>query len=143
MKINPYLTFNGNCHEAMTFYKECLGGNLMLQPIEDSPMACKMPTEMKECILHATLTTQSFVLMGTDMTPETGLVKGNSISIMINCTSEVEIRDIFDKLSVNGKVYQLIEPTFWGTLLGSLIDKFGNNWILNYNKNNQLKNEKE
>lgn len=134
MKINSYLAFDGNCREAMTFYKECLGGDLMLQPLEGSPMADKMPEEMKECILHSTLTTDGFVIMGSDMTPETGLVKGNTTSMVIDCISEAEIRNTFDKLSVEGVAHHTIETTFWGALFGDLTDKFGNHWLLNYTK---------
>lgn len=53
-QINSYLTFNGNCREAMTFYQECLGGELFMQTIGESPMAEQMPLPMKESILHAT-----------------------------------------------------------------------------------------
>jgi len=69
-QINPYLTFNGNCKEAMTFYQNCLGGELNLQPIGDSPMAKKMPQQMKDCILHATLTNGHMILVGSDMVSE-------------------------------------------------------------------------
>jgi PhnB protein len=135
-QINPYITFNGNCREAMTYYKKCLGGELNLQTIGESPMADRMPKEMKECILHSTLTTASFVLMGSDMTPETGLKKGNSVSLMLNCCSEADIRLYFDKLSEGGTVLHSLENTFWGALFGDITDKFGTNWILNFDKNN-------
>jgi PhnB protein len=135
--INSYLTFNGNCREAMTFYAACLGGDLMLQAVDGSPMADKMPKEMKECILHSTLTTEGFVIMGSDMTPETGLVKGNATCLMLNCSSEKEIKNTFKTLSAKGKVKHKLETTFWGALFGDFTDKFGNNWILNFDKKNQ------
>lgn len=135
--INSYLIFNGNCREAMTFYKECLGGELNFQTIGESPLADKMPSQMKEFILHSTLTGKDFVIIGSDMTPETGLVKGNAVSLMLNCTSETAIRMAFDKLSDGGTVKHQLEDTFWGALFGDLKDKFGNNWILNFDKNIQ------
>jgi PhnB protein len=135
--MNSYLTFNGNCQEAMKFYKEGLGGELNFQTIGESPLADKMPSEMKECVLHASLTTKGFVIMGSDMTPETGLVKGNAVSLMFNCTSEAGIRMAVDKLSDGGTAKHQLEDTFWGTLFGDLQDKFGNNWILNFDKNIQ------
>lgn len=137
-QINSYLTFNGNCREAMTFYKECLGGELKLQTVGESPMAGQMPQKMKECILHATLTTDGFIMMGSDMTPETGLIKGNAVSLMLNCSSEEDIRTSFDKLSDGGTVKHPIENTFWGALFGDLQDKYGNNWILNFDKRKSL-----
>jgi len=66
-QINSYLTFNGNCREAMHFYKDCLGGELNLQTIGQSPMADKMPAQMKEYILHATLIKDAMVLMGSEV----------------------------------------------------------------------------
>ncbi len=136
MNINSYLTFNGNCREAMIFYKECLGGELFIQAIEDSPMANKMPIQMKEHILHAKLTSGDVIIMGSDMVSEIGLTKGNSVSLMLNCNSEDEIRTSYEKLSAGGIALHPLEDTFWGALFGGLTDKFGNNWILNYTKNN-------
>jgi PhnB protein len=133
-QIHSYLTFNGNCREAMTFYQECLGGELMLQPIDGSPLADQMPSKMKACILHSTLMTEGFTLMGSDMTPEAGLVKGNAVSLMLNCSSEEEIKITFAKLSEGGTVRHVLETTFWGALFGDLTDKFGNNWLLNFNQ---------
>lgn len=136
-QINSYLSFCGNCQEAMSFYKDCLGGELALQTIGESPMADQMPKEMKEYILHSTLTTEGFVIMGSDMTPETGLVKGNAVSLMLNCSSEEEIGNTFNKLSAGGTIKHILEITFWGALFGDFTDKFGNNWLLNFDKNNQ------
>ncbi|HET8860322.1 VOC family protein [Marivirga sp.] len=131
-QINSYLTFNGNCREAMTFYQECLGGELMLQPVEGSPMANQMPKGMKNCILHSTLKTSDFVLMGSDITPESGLIKGNSHSLIIECNSESQIHELFEKLSEDGVRRNPIEKTFWGAFFGTFTDKFGHNWMLNF-----------
>jgi PhnB protein len=136
MQINSYLTFNGNCREAMKFYHECLGGELTFQTLGESPLAEKMPQQMKECILHSMLTSDGFVIMGSDMAPETGLIKGNAVSLMLNCNSEEEINEAFNKLSADGAIKHHLETTFWGALLGDLTDKFGNSWILNFNMNN-------
>jgi PhnB protein len=136
--INSYLTFNGNCREAMTFYKKCLGGELTLQTIGESPLADKMPPQMKECILHSALTKGAWALMATDCVPEQGLVKGNSVSLCLNCSSEEEIRNCYANLSKDGQATHPLEDTFWGALFGDLTDKYGNHWLLNYDKN--LKN---
>ena len=133
--INAYLNFNGQCREAMTFYKECLGGELTLQTIGESPLAGKMPSRMKESILHATLSKNGLVLMATDMVPENGLTKGNSVSLCLNCSSEDEIKACYKKLSSGGKADHPLENTFWGALFGDLTDKYGNHWLLNFTKN--------
>ena len=132
--INSYLTFNGNCREAMTFYKECLGGDLILQTIGESPMADKMPVKMKECILHSSLTSGNVVIMATDCVRAEGLIKGNAVSLCLNCSSEEEIKTCYKKLSAGGKANHPLEDTFWGAVFGDLTDKYGNNWLLNYSR---------
>ena len=133
--IHSYLTFNGNCREAMTFYQECLGGELTFQTIGESPLSKKMPKQMKDSILHATLTKEALILQGSDMVPQTGLLKGNSVSLSLNCSSEEEIKNVYAKLSSEGKADHPLEVTFWGALFGDLTDKYGNHWMLNVNKN--------
>ena len=93
-QINSYLTFNGNCREAMTFYKECLGGELTFQTVGESPLSNKMPKKMKDCIVHSTLTKSTLILMGSDMVNEKGLIRGNSVSLSLSCTSEEEIKKL-------------------------------------------------
>ena len=132
--INSYLTFNGNCREAMTFYKKCLGGELDFQTIGESPLSETMTKKMKDFILHATLRNGSLLLMGSDMVSENGLIKGNAVSLTLNCNSEKEIRRCYKKLSVGGKATHPLEDSFWGALFGGLTDKYGNIWLLNYNK---------
>ena len=132
--IYSYLTFNGNCREAMTFYKRCLGGELSFQTIGESPLSETMPVKMKKCILHAVLRSSGFVLMGTDMVSEQGLLQGNAVSLVLACSSEKEIRECYEKLSQDGEqTYPLIN-TFSNALFGGVTDKYGNTWILNYNK---------
>lgn len=133
--INSYLTFNGNCREAMNFYKKCLGGELVLQTIGESPLANKMPAQMKESILHATLIKGDLILMASDMTGETGLIKGNSVSLMLNCSSEEEVKKFYTNLSAGGQATHPLEISFWGALFGDLTDKFGNQWLLHFDKN--------
>ncbi|ARS41113.1 VOC family protein [Sphingobacteriaceae bacterium GW460-11-11-14-LB5] len=133
--INSYLTFNGNCREAMTFYQNCLGGELTLETIGESAIVDKMPNNMRLSIIHAVLAKDDLVIMATDMVEERGLIKGNSISMMLNCNSEEEAHSFYHKLSAGGKASHPLQETFWGALFGDLTDRFGNNWLINYDKN--------
>ncbi len=135
MQIHSYLTFNGNCREAMTFYRDCLDGELSLRTIGESPMADKLPLHMKQCILHATLTKDAMVIMASDMVGEKGLIKGNSVSLMLNCSSEDEIKATYALLSAEGEATHPLDNTFWGELSGDLTDKFGNHWLLHFDEN--------
>ena len=130
--INSYLRFNGNCKEAMSFYKDCLGGELTMQKVGESPMAGNMPQEMQDKIMHATLKTDGFIIMASDLCDETGLIKGNNVSLMLDCDSEDQIRNTYDRLSEGGNKSHPLEKTFWNALFGDLTDKFGINWLMNY-----------
>ncbi|GHN01897.1 VOC family protein [Cytophagales bacterium WSM2-2] len=133
-QLNPYLNFNGQCREAMTFYQQCLGGELMMQKISESPMAAQMPSEMGAHILHSALTNGAIVLMGSDMMGA-GLIRGNEFTLCLSCTNDEEINGYFERLSVGGRVKTQLHQTFWGSTYGELTDKFGMNWMLNYSKN--------
>jgi len=134
-QIKVYLTFNGNCREAMTFYRDCLGGDLMLQTMGESPMADQLTPGMKASILHSSLTKGSLILMASDMIGDKGHVQGNAVSLMLDCSSETEIRTFYEKLSVGGQATHPLENTFWGALFGGLTDKFGNHWLLHFEQN--------
>jgi PhnB protein len=135
MLLETYLTFGGNCREAMEFYKECLGGELEFQTVGESPLSDKMPPQMKEYILHATLRKNGMVLMGSDMVPQTGLSIGNAVSMALTCTSEDELFTTYQKLIRDGgSADHPIEVSFWGALFGDLTDKYGNHWLLIYNR---------
>ncbi len=133
-QINSYLTFNGNCREAMTFYQECIGGELNFQTIAESPLAGKMPKHMQDNILHATLAKDALLLLGSDMIGDYGLTKGNAVSLMLNCSNEEEIKLYYQNLSTGGRADHPLELSFWGALFGDLTDNFGNHWLLHFDK---------
>ncbi len=133
-QLNPYLGFHGRCREAMTFYQECLGGELTLQTVEESPVADQMPAKYGPQILHSSLTSGSLTLMATDMAREEPM-EGNTVSLCLNFNSEAEITRLFTALSAGGTVTSPLEVMFWGGTFGTLTDKFGKNWILNYDQN--------
>ncbi len=118
----------------MTFYHQCLGGDLNLQKVSESPMAAQMPSEMGGHILHGTLIKDGIVLMGSDMRGNS-LVAGNTVGLCLNCSSDEEINTYFENLSAGGNVVMPLHQTFWGATYGELTDKYGLNWMLNYSKN--------
>ena len=130
--LNPYLTFNGNCKEAMNFYKEILGGELSMIIAGESPMAEQMPAKYHTSVLHSSLKSGDFEIMATDMVPGS-FNEGNTVHLCLVCKSQTEIHSLYKKLSAGGKEVQPIQPMFFG-LIGTLTDKFGKHWILELNK---------
>ena len=133
-QLNPYLNFDGNCREAMNFYKDCLGGELTLQTVgEMAAMAAQMPPHLKDHILHAMLVSGSITLMASDLN-RSKPVEGNTFSLCVNCGSEAELNSLFAKLSAGGKVNHPVGDMPWGALFGDLTDRYGKNWMFNFQK---------
>ena len=135
--INTYLNFNGNTEEAFNFYKSVFGGEFTtLQRLKDTPEADKVPASEQEKIMHVALPIGSNLLMGTDVLESMPKVKfGTNSSISIDAASEEEATRLFNGLSAGGKVEMPLEKMFWGAYFGFFIDKFGVQWMVNYDFN--------
>lgn len=129
MKLTPYLLFDGKCAEAMRFYQMCLGGNLTLTKVKDSPAKSQMADAQQEKVLNAHLSTGTMEISASDWlalneTP----VQGNTACMFVNGGSSQDLRVLFDKLSDGAQVTNPLAPTFFGTY-GALNDKFGVRWM--------------
>ncbi len=131
MRLNPMLTFNGQCEAAFKFYEKCLGGKIVTMLSHgDSPMAEQVPSEWRNKILHATLHVGDTVLMGSDSRPEQyEEPKGFSVTLGIEDPADAE--RIFHALAENGTVRMPIQKTFWTVRFGMLVDRFGIPWMVN------------
>jgi PhnB protein len=129
-QLNPYLNFDGNTREAMTFYQSVFGGELTMQTVGETPMPC--PAGMENQIMHSMLIGGGVVIMGSDMQGPEGHRPGNTVTLSLNCNSEEEIRSLFAKLSDGGIVVEPLKVMFWGGLFGALGDKFGVRWMFNF-----------
>lgn len=130
-KIVAYLSCPGKTREVMTFYKECLGGELEIMEVKDTSSCESMPKDMQGQIMHSSLTNGNLQLMCTDMQGPEGVTVGSNVSLMLDCDNEAQIRDWYAKLSDGGSANSPVSPAFWGGLFGHLTDKFGVNWLLN------------
>jgi PhnB protein len=120
----------------MTFYKECFGGELSIQTIGDSAMGEQTPDEMKDRVMHSSLTNGAISLLASDMGEEVSQ-KGNMVSLCVLCSSQEELESFFNKLSQGANVGHAPKEEFWGAIYADLEDKFGIRWMLNYDKNQQ------
>ena len=134
-KLNPYLNFNGKTEEAFNFYKSVLGGEfLMMQRFKDTPHGDTMSSEDRNKIMHVALPFGGNIIMGTDTLESMGqkLVEGNNFSMSIDADSEEEANRLFNALSEGGKVEMPLQKTFWDAYFGMFSDKFGIQWMINY-----------
>ena len=141
--FNIYLNFPGNTEAAFNFYKSVLGGEFAtIMRFKDSPGCEGMPTDQQDMIMHIALPIgNGNMLMGTDSVDGMGptrLVVGNNVSITVNPQTEAETHKLFDGLAAGGTVLVPLDKAFWGGYFGMFVDKFGIQWMFNYDeKQNQ------
>lgn len=132
MSLDTYLTFNGNCAEAMRFYERVLGGKLeMMMTMGESPMAAQMPPGAENRIMHANLNLGDRRLMASDsmLGHPYGGMQGFSLSLSYGTVEEGQ--KIFDALADGGQVGMPLQKTFWAEGFGMLVDRFGTPWMIN------------
>jgi len=127
-----YLNFDGNCRQAMEFYKKCLGGELYTMPFSQAPF--DSPKEAKDRLIHAALQSGSTVLMASDIMPGMPFKQGNNFSVMIECENAAEQDRIFAALGEGGTVTMPLQGTFWEARFGMVTDQFGISWMFNLPK---------
>ncbi|MCD0472821.1 VOC family protein [Flavobacterium sp. EDS] len=140
--VNPYLIFNGNCEEAFLFYKSVFGGEFAYigkfkdMPADENCSQVSSESEDANRIMHVSLPIGQTILMGSDSTEQSGAVTfGGNFSVSINVESAKEGDRIFNGLSAGGNPFMPMGKTFWGAYFGMLTDKFGVNWMVNFDEN--------
>ena len=100
MNLTPFLLFDGNCAEAMAFYQSCLGGELAITKMGNTPMKSQMPAELHEKVAHAHLKSGIIEFSATDWMHAIRRPKqGNTVAMYLNCGQYKELREIFDRLA--------------------------------------------
>ena len=129
----PYLSFDGNCAEAMRFYEKALGGKLeLLLKNSDSPMAAQTPKEHADRIMHARLALPGGgMLYGGDCPSQIKYPGIHGVGLTLNFDTVDQATVAFKALSQGGTVSMDLQPMFWAKIWGMLTDKFGTPWIVN------------
>lgn len=136
-QIVSYLSFYGNCREAMSFYRDCLGGELRIQTVGEVETDLEMPESMADMVLQATLSKGQLILMGSDMVESRVQGTGARVSLMLQCSNEAELRQYFQTLSTGGTIAQALQTNHWGALSGLVTDRYGVTWQLYWAGNAQ------
>ncbi|HTS44054.1 MAG TPA: VOC family protein [Puia sp.] len=131
INLTPFLLFDGNCADAMAFYQRCLGGELRLTRVDETPMKGQMPKEQHHKVANAYLKTNVIEFSATDwLHPIRKFKQGNSVAMYINGGTYNELKEIFDKLSEGADkslLDELREMPFG--MYGHLSDKYGVHWF--------------
>ena len=127
--IKPYISFKGNCKEAIDFYKDKLGAEVLFsQSYGESPMADKAPGN-EDKVMHASLTIGETRVMASDGR-NTGNPKFDGFALSVNAKDDADADRLFNGLSTGGKVVMPLGKTFFSPRFGMTQDKFGVNWMV-------------
>ncbi len=138
--INPWINFNGNAEEAFNFYKSVLGGEIskVVRFKDIASTEFPVPESELEKIMQITLLiSPTSMLVGNDVPEFMGKVNEseNRSKILINTENKNDAERIFNELSIDGVVEGTIGDSPWGTYAGMFRDKYGIEWIIEYNPN--------
>jgi PhnB protein len=131
MNLTPFLLFDGNCAEAMAFYHACLGGELTVSRVGETPMKDQFPPERHPTVAYARLKSGSIEFSATDWQHLTRRPHpGNTVALYLNGGTYNQLRDIFDKLAAGADPELLddLRDLPIGTY-GHLADRFGVHWF--------------
>lgn len=137
LSCTPFLLFDGNCAEAMTFYHQCLGGELTLTKLGDTPMKDQFPKEKHNRMINAHLVSGRIDISATDWmaSPSFDPIQGNTFAIFVIGGKYEELKMVFDKLAGGAEKerFQDLHDMPFG-LYGQFYDKFGVQWIFKGDK---------
>jgi PhnB protein len=126
--LSTYLLFDGNCLQAMEFYKSCFGGKLSLTKVKDSPVSDRMASIQQNKVINARLKSEAIDLSASDwLRPDQTRVQGNTVCLYVSGTTQ-DLKAIFTKLSEGADVTEPLTPVFHG-IYGALNDRFGIRWM--------------
>ena len=131
LNLTPFLLFDGNCADAMTFYHSCLGGELTVTLLSDTPMKEDIPPEHHQKVVYAYLKSGDIEFSATDWMHATRKPsQGNTVAMYLTSGTFSDLKEIFDKLSVGADLDLLddLHDMPFGTY-GHLADRFGVHWF--------------
>jgi len=133
MLVQPYLTFDGRCDEALAFYRRALGAEVVaLKRYSEmpEPQGCEgMPALPPDKVMHSALRIGDTVVFASD-----GMCGGKptfeGISLSLTAASDAEAARFFDALGDGGKVQMPLGPSFFASSFGMVSDRFGVSWMV-------------
>ena len=134
MQVKPILAFSGRCEEALNFYTDALGAEVILMMRwKDSPdpEMCAAAHDVQEKIMHASFRIGETILMATDGLEVQDQPDFKGITLAIEAKDEAEAKHLFAALCNGGKVQMPLAKTFWSSLSGMAVDRFGLSWMVN------------
>ena len=139
--INPHVNFNGNAEAAFGFYRSVFGGEFtrVVRFKDLSGAGIPIAKHEENKIMHIALPIgNGSTLMANDVPEAMGRTneKENRSKIVITADSKEQADKLFNGLSAGGEIEAPIGDSPWGSYFGCFRDKYGIEWIVDYDANN-------
>ena len=128
IQLGNYINFAGRAREAMEFYHKVLGGNLILQTLNEH--GAYKPAGPGDSIVNSRLEVDGAVIIDVDGHPDYPAKVGENMAAALDGTDKVRLTEMFNALAQGGNLKMPLTKQPWGAEVGWLTDKFGINWTL-------------
>jgi PhnB protein len=130
MLVQPYLSFEGRCEEAIEFYKKAVGAEVqMMMRFKESPDQSMITPDSADKVMHVSMRIGDSTIMASD-----GRCSGqpgfNGISLSLTTADDAEAERRFAALEDGGQVTMPLSKTFFASKFGMVADKFGVQWMV-------------
>jgi PhnB protein len=131
MKVQPYLSFDGRCEEALEFYKRTIGAKVtaLMRWTEAPQGQCMVGPGNENKVMHS-----SFQVGETEILASDGCCTGQpsfqGISLTLTAANDAEAKRLFNALADGGQVQMPLDKTFFASSFGMVADKFGVSWMV-------------
>ncbi len=113
----------------MEFYRSCLGGELTVTKVKDSPVKDHMLPSQQDKVINARLKSAAVEISASDwLRPDRTPVRGNTVCLFLTGGTFTELKSMFEKLADGAEVTDPLKAQFFGTY-GAMNDKFGVRWM--------------
>jgi PhnB protein len=130
MRLNPYLNFGGNCVEAMSFYREHLGGKLCgMMKFSDAPDRSMVPPDSKDQVMWSQMSFGDSLMMACDA-PGDRFEPSRGVYMSLSVDSIEEAERVHGVLAEGGEVFMPMTETFFAFRFSMMRDKFGTLWMV-------------
>ena len=139
MELTPYIIFDGNCEEALNFYAKALGGQINnLTRYKDAPPTGQVVVDTNK-VMHAHLAVNGNAILMASDSGQGGPASppGGMVHLSLNLKDPGQIQNVFARMSEGARINMPLQDTFWGATFGMITDRFGVNWMFNYDKPTQ------
>ena len=118
-----FITFSGNCKEALTFYQSCFGGLLQFEIFEK-----ELPGYEELPVVSGSLVADRIIIHGSDLVHNEGRKLGNYIAVFLKCKNNDDRNLLIEKLVFDQK--NLLVRNIDEQKLIEITDAFGVRWVL-------------